>query len=809
MTRLVLCILAAVLPIVVVGVVVVTRMSAQHSRALAEKHLAATAAEIAANVDDWESDTVGLLRIMAEDPAVRSMDPARQKEVLQRITRIEPNRFAHVVGPDGRNLARWDDQPPRDFSDRHYFRAILAEGASVAREMVQSRNTGLPALVFAAPIKDASGKPRAIMVLGVNLRLLTRQVGAASLGATGYSCLVDERGRALAHPELDSSSFLKDLSHLPPVQEALQERTPHSSQYTDPAGEIWLSCSIPLNQGWTVVSFQKESDGLADTQRAFTRLIAIAVGSVLMAVFVAWMVASRMTAPLRQSTEVMGDIPLGTPHARTPATASADVRESVGQEDRSRRDKADEFTTVSMLAEQPAGEVQGAEDPSQARSEFLVAMSHEIRTPVSAIIGLTSLALQSDMSRHLRDYLSKIAASAQDVLGILNDILDVFPSHFAETAPPVATEPEHLSIGHLQGARILVVEDNPINQQVAREYLEGAGLEVEMADNGRLAVECVRSTRPLFDAVLMDLQMPEMDGFEATRVLRTMHGPRDLPIIAMTAHAMDSDRQKCLDAGMNDHLAKPVDLDRMVGMLQKWIAPRPQAAASRAGPRPPTCPQVRVTPSPEIAGIDVPALLEKLAQNRPLMLKLLGDFRRSFSDVVESVRKALAAEDHESARRLLHDLTGVTGTLCMPRVAEAATTLGKAVRRGDMTPVDVTLDELDLALRVVLQGIHGLAPLSPASPATVVATAADPIDATVVGSALAQMEDLLKQESPVAQRQLDILEDVLPAVGFEASLASLRAHLRQADFAKARQVLAALSQQAGLPSPPPDPAVLR
>jgi CheY-like chemotaxis protein len=125
---------------------------------------------------------------------------------------------------------------------------------------------------------------------------------------------------------------------------------------------------------------------------------------------------------------------------------------------------------------------------------------------------------------------------------------------------------------NIRGARILVVEDNPINQQVAREFLEREGFEVFMANDGRECLAAVRQSA--FDLVLMDLHMPEMDGFEATRALRQEARYAQLPIVAMTAAAMEKDRTACLTAGMNDHLAKPIDHHDLTRVLIKWIKPR-------------------------------------------------------------------------------------------------------------------------------------------------------------------------------------------------------------------------------------------
>jgi two-component system, sensor histidine kinase and response regulator len=127
----------------------------------------------------------------------------------------------------------------------------------------------------------------------------------------------------------------------------------------------------------------------------------------------------------------------------------------------------------------------------------------------------------------------------------------------------------HFDVSRLRGARVLLVEDNEINQEVALGQLEDAEVEVDVADNGQVAVNMVRSKD--YDIVLMDMQMPVMDGIEATRIIRADTRFTELPIVAMTANAMAVDRDRCLEAGMNDHIAKPIDPDQLFGALIRWI----------------------------------------------------------------------------------------------------------------------------------------------------------------------------------------------------------------------------------------------
>ena len=168
-------------------------------------------------------------------------------------------------------------------------------------------------------------------------------------------------------------------------------------------------------------------------------------------------------------------------------------------------------------------------------------------------------------------------------------IVDTLVNVFADASgEETSTAAEGDQATRLRGARILLAEDNEINQQIAIELLEGAGAAVTVANNGREAVEIAveRPQPPPFDVVLMDLQMPEMDGYQATAKLRSDARFATLPIIAMTAHATIEERQRCLAAGMNDHIAKPIDPGNLFATVGRFYAPADGGSAAVAPVRP-------------------------------------------------------------------------------------------------------------------------------------------------------------------------------------------------------------------------------
>jgi len=216
----------------------------------------------------------------------------------------------------------------------------------------------------------------------------------------------------------------------------------------------------------------------------------------------------------------------------------------------------------------------------------------------------------------------------------------------------------------LAGARILLVEDNPINQELARDLLNRAGIVVNIAGDGQEALAILGRER--FDAVLMDCQMPVMDGYEATRALRQRPELKDLPVIAMTANAMAGDRRKVLQAGMNDHVAKPIRVDDLFATLARWVHP--------ALPSP--------APEAPLPALDMRAGLAALMGDEALYRRLLALFREREVDFVARFRSAREHGDSDAPTRCAHDLKSVAGTLGMAALQRAAAALEEACSLG-------------------------------------------------------------------------------------------------------------------------------
>jgi len=220
---------------------------------------------------------------------------------------------------------------------------------------------------------------------------------------------------------------------------------------------------------------------------------------------------------------------------------------------------------------------------------------------------------------------------------------------------------------------VLLVEDNLINQQVAQEILEAMGLTVSCADNGREALELLHVRD--FDLVLMDIQMPEMDGYEAVRHIRAEPRYGELPIVAMTAHAMTEERKKCLAAGMNDHVPKPIDPEALFNTLRQWLKTEKRT-------RPEQVYEVDDTLPDELPGIDLRWGLERIGGNRKLFRKLLSEFSLNHGQALQSIESRLNEGDLETTRRELHTLHGVSGNIGALELQQAVQGFEAELRAG-------------------------------------------------------------------------------------------------------------------------------
>jgi CheY-like chemotaxis protein len=352
----------------------------------------------------------------------------------------------------------------------------------------------------------------------------------------------------------------------------------------------------------------------------------------------------------------------------------------------------------------------------------------------------------------------------------------------------------------LAGARVLLVEDNEINQQVAMEILSGAGIVVTVANNGREAVDAVMKER--YDAVLMDVQMPVMDGYTATGIIRRDERFREMPILAMTAHAMSGDQDKSIAAGMNDHVTKPIDPDKLFATLAKLIK-MPKAAAMEAPapglPKTDSAPAMNAPaaqPFPSsLEGFDLTAGLRRLQGNEALYRKLLLSFADKYAFAAGDLRQLLDGRDYGKAHHLIHDIKGLAGNLAADRLQIATAELEKLVKPANAgTPPDAEalaracssfeglLDQALRSARSLMQSSSTSGPeMSPARPPAA--------DAVRLKAVIGEMKKYLSDFDSAAADCLNANRDLLRTLFVPVEFERFEKRLASYDFAEAQEQL--------------------
>ena len=381
---------------------------------------------------------------------------------------------------------------------------------------------------------------------------------------------------------------------------------------------------------------------------------------------------------------------------------------------------------------------------------------------------------------------------------LFDTIMELFGRHDSVVNTSQAKKTNSPEQNHtlLKGKTLLLVEDNEVNQEVALEWLHTAGMETMVANNGQEALEILANHLP--HGVLMDIQMPVMDGFEATRQIRNQPKFKDLPIIAMTAHALKGDRERCVSAGMNDHVAKPIDPETLFATLTKWIGDKQSIISDttpdHSNPKPQSSPTSdKNDETLKLQGIDTQTGLFRVNQNRELYLKLLNSFVRDFATAHEKISRFLATDDRESAKRMTHSIKGVAANIGADTLSSRAADLETAFSGDSFETQPKILKDFSEEMSRVVDGIRTMTetvqPLQVQQNPSVELSVKDKEELITT---LETVKDLLDDDLDGAGTLLDSVLPQLKSLQEKSKLTALMEDLDNFDIDGAQEKLASI-----------------
>ena len=367
------------------------------------------------------------------------------------------------------------------------------------------------------------------------------------------------------------------------------------------------------------------------------------------------------------------------------------------------------------------------------------------------------------------------------------------PAPLSSTATPARP-----ALPRLDGARILLAEDNANNREVALDFMAAARIRVDVAHNGREAVRMAAAGD--YDLVLMDIQMPELDGLDATRDIRAIAGLSELPVVAMTAHASPEDRARSLAAGMNDHVNKPIDPDLLFCTLLKWIDPArlagrslPPVVAAQLPPPGQPLATSHTAPLPEIAGVDWQAALACVDGQRKRLEKRAASFVREYGDAPVALRAALAAADHARLQALAHNLKSSAAYVGAYQLSAQASRVEQDLRGGQFGQLGARVPLLATCAETVLAGLGRLAALP----------LAQAMGTGGLGEVMDRLDGFLAADDARAEDALAELQALLAGTAHAAALDPIRRAVEDIEYAAARPPLSSLARRlaTGVESP--------
>ncbi|PKN76470.1 MAG: hypothetical protein CVU52_04640 [Deltaproteobacteria bacterium HGW-Deltaproteobacteria-10] len=381
---------------------------------------------------------------------------------------------------------------------------------------------------------------------------------------------------------------------------------------------------------------------------------------------------------------------------------------------------------------------------------------------------------------------------------LLETLIEVFGREVSDKKSLIVKS-HHVSdeLKTIRGARVLLIEDNDINQQVASELLEQAGMSVTVVENGKAGLEAVKAA--FYDLVFMDIQMPVMDGYTATREIRQWENdlpgvqsgklPR-IPIVAMTANVMKEERAICIESGMDDYLSKPIDTDNLCAILLKWIKP-----GTRDVPLPganPLTENEEITLPQVLPGIDIKEALRRVGGNPKLLLSILRSLGRDYRSTTAAVRLALNSNDLNFAERTAHTVKGIAGYISANELSAAAAILENSIKKGQLDNIDELLATFEDKLMVVINSIDQIITSEKIANTDQVDT---PLDPPLVMPLISSLSGMLAMNNLAACDAFEELKRHLSGIRFGGELNQLEELIEMGIFDKAQLILKALSER--------------
>jgi CheY-like chemotaxis protein/HPt (histidine-containing phosphotransfer) domain-containing protein len=326
--------------------------------------------------------------------------------------------------------------------------------------------------------------------------------------------------------------------------------------------------------------------------------------------------------------------------------------------------------------------------PGMDGEQTLKAIKNDPQIKDMVVIVLTSVGVRGDAARlkvlGCAGYLMKPIKQSQLYDAIIT-VLGLQKDKRKEKTPSLVTR-HTIAEQKRRGIRILLAEDNPMNQKLAVTLLKRAGYSVDAVENGAKAIEALKSTA--YNLILMDVQMPEMNGFEATKVIRQMQDKKKcIPIIAMTAHAMKGDRERCLQAGMDDYISKPIEPQKLLNAVEMWT----KSHRLRQMPR---TEELKKEDHLEDIPIDLKTALDRFGGDEKFFKEMLEEFLDHAPEQLQIMDEAVKKGNAKIAEREAHSIKGAAGNLSAKRIAEISLKLELLGREGDLAGVEVGIEEL-------------------------------------------------------------------------------------------------------------------